>query len=153
DFIPPAADFSKYKVVFGPQLVLMDPQLAAKIKRFVEQGGVFVMSAHSAVKDRDNAMTDQTVPILLDQVFGVERFEFNCYLHPSRGKNDVRFGDGQAVPVNVFADVLEARGAQVIATWDRDYLKGCVAATENKVGRGKAVYYGSFFNLDAARYL
>jgi beta-galactosidase len=57
------------------------------------------------------------------------------------------------VPVNVFADVLKANGAQVIATWDRDYLKGRVAATEKRVGRGKAVYYGSFFNTDAARYL
>jgi beta-galactosidase len=153
DFISPAADFSKYKIVFGPQLVLMDDALAAKIKRFVEQGGVFVMSAHSAVKDRDNAMTDKIVPILLDELFGVERDEFNCYQPPSRGKNDLSFGDGARVPVNVFADVLNAKGAQVIATWDRDYLKGRVAATEKRVGRGKAVYYGSFFNTDAARYL
>ena len=153
DFIPPAADFSKYKIIFGPQLVLMDDPLAAKIKRFVEQGGIFVMSAHSAVKDRDNAMTDRIVPILLDDLFGVERDEFNCYQPPSRGKNDLSFEDGAAVPVNVFADVLQARGAQVIATWNRDYLKGRVAATEKRVGRGKAVYYGSFFNTDAARYL
>lgn len=153
DFIPPEADFNKYKIIFGPQLILMDERLAAKIKGFVEQGGVFVMSAHSAVKDRDNAMTDKIVPILLDDVFGIEREEFNCYQPPSRGKNDLRFGDGVAVPVNVFADVLKARGSQVIANWDRDYLKGEIAATENKVGRGKAVYYGSFFNLEAARYL
>jgi beta-galactosidase len=153
DFIPPAADFSKYKIIFGPQLVLMDEGFAAKIRRFVEQGGVFVMSAHSAVKDRDNAMTDQTVPILLDDLFGVERDEFNCYQPPSRGKNDVRFTDGALVPVNVFADLLQAKTATVIANWDRDYLKGRVAATEKQVGRGKAVYYGSFFNTDAARYL
>src|SRR5205085_7841432 len=49
DFISPAADFGKYKIIFGPQLVLMDDQLAARIRRFVEQGGIFVMSAHSAV--------------------------------------------------------------------------------------------------------
>ncbi|HKQ05501.1 MAG TPA: beta-galactosidase [Blastocatellia bacterium] len=153
DFIPPAADFSKYKIIFGPQLVLMDDALAAKIKRFVEQGGTFVMSAHSAVKDRDNAMTERIVPILLDDLFGVERDEFNCYQPPSRGKNDLSFEDGAMVPVNVFADVLQPKSAQVIATWNRDYLKGRVAATEKRVGRGKAVYYGSFFNTDAARYL
>jgi beta-galactosidase len=27
------------------------------------------------------------------------------------------------------------------------------ACTENRVGKGKAVYYGSFFNLESARYL
>jgi beta-galactosidase len=153
DFIPPAADFSKYKIIFGPQLILMDDGLAAKIKRFVEQGGIFVVSAHSAVKDRDNAMTDKTLPILLSDTFGVTVEEFNAYQAPSRGKNDLHFEEGVNVPVNVFADVLKANGAQVIATWDRDYLKGRTAATEKKVGRGKAVYYGSFFNTDAARYL
>src|SRR2546423_326553 len=153
DFISPAADFSKYKIIFGPQLVLMDDPLAAKIKRFVEQGGIFVMSAHSAVKDRDNAMTERIVPILLDDLFGVERDEFNCYQPPSRGKNDLSFEDGAAVPVNVFADVLQARGAQVIATWNRDYLKGRGAATEKRVGRGKAGYYGPVFYNRSGRLL
>jgi beta-galactosidase len=153
DFIPPDADFSKYKIILGPQLVLIDDELASRIRRFVEQGGVFVLSAHSAVKDRDNAMTDKIVPVLLDDLFGVERDEFNCYQPPSRDKNDLRFADGAAVPVNVFADALKPRGAKVIATWDRDYLKGQAAVTENKAGRGKAVYYGSFFNLESARYL
>ena len=153
DFIGAGADFSKYKIIFGPELVLMDPILAGKIKGFVEQGGTFIMSAHGAVKDRDNAMTGQVVPILLTDLFGVEREEFNCYQPPSREKNALRFADGTSVPVNVFADVLKPKRAQVLASWDRDYLKGQPACTENKVGKGKAVYYGSFFNLDSARYL
>ena len=32
-------------------------------------------------------------------------------------------------------------------------MKGAAACTENAVGKGRAVYYGSYFNLDAARYL
>ncbi len=153
DFISPRADFSRYQIIFGPHLILMDPDLAQKIKRFVEQGGTFVLSAHSAVKNRDNVMTDQVAPILLDDLFGVERDEFNCYQPPSRDKNSLRFEDGGAIPVNVFADALSVKGARAIALWDRDYLKGMPACTENRIGKGKAVYYGSFFNLDSARYL
>ena len=41
----------------------------------------------------------------------------------------------------------------MIGRWARDYLKDSPAATEQQFGKGKAIYYGSFFNLDAARYL
>jgi beta-galactosidase len=59
-----------------------------------------------------------------------------------------------AVPVHVFADELKkAAATSVIATWDRDFLKGTPAVTENRFGKGTAVYYASFFNLEAARQL
>ena len=152
DFISPGADLSRYKIVFGPSLILMDPQLSKKIRDFVEGGGTFIVSGHSAIKDRDNAMTGQTTPILVSDLFGAEVDYFNCYQPPSGQKNSIRFSDG-SVAVNVWADVLKTKGATVIGTWDRDYLKGTPACTENKVGRGKAVYYGSFFNLESARLL
>lgn len=156
DFIGPDADFRQYKIIFAPHLLMMTPQLAAKIKEFVGRGGTFVMGAHSAVKDRDNAMTDQTIPIEgLTELFGAEVESFQVYQPPSAAKNALRFagGDGTAVPVNVFADVLKPRGASVVAVWERDFMAGRPAATENRAGRGKAVYYGSFFNPEGARHL
>lgn len=154
DFINVGADFSRYKIIFGPYLTLMDERLAAKIKSFVEQGGTFIMSAHSAVKDRDNAMTDQTIPIMgMRELFGVEVDSFNCYQPPSRDRNALKFEEETSVPVNVFAESLKPTGAKVLATWDRDALRGVPACTENRAGKGRAVYYGSFFNLDSARYL
>jgi beta-galactosidase len=155
DFINPDADFSKHKIIFAPHLLLISPDLSAKIKDFVSKGGTFVMAAHGAVKDRDNAMTEQTIPIEgLTDLFGVEVDAFQAYQPPSVGKNALRFtGDGGTlVPVNVFADLLKPRGASVIAVWDKDYMQGVPAATENRSGNGKAVYYGSFFNLDSARH-
>ena len=153
DFVSPQADLSRYKVVFGPYLVLMDPELAGRIRRYVEGGGVFVASAHVAAKDRDNGMLERTPPLWLDDVFGTKRVEYFAYQPPSRDKNALRFETGPAVPVTVLAEKLEPTTAKVIARWDRDYQKGQPAVTENALGRGKAVYYGSFFNLDAARYL
>jgi beta-galactosidase len=153
DFIGPHADFSRYKIIFGPHLILMDYELAQKVRKFVEQGGTFILSAHSAVKNRANAMTDLLKPILLTDLFGVEVTDIQCYQPPSLKKNAIRFEDSTEVPVNVFADVLKATRATPIATWDRDYMKGSPAVTENKYGKGTAVYYASFFNLEAARHL
>ena len=153
DFVSPSADLSRYKLVFAPQLALMDDALAERLRRFVEQGGTLVMSAHSAIKDRDNAFTMATIPIGLTNVFGVELDSFQTYQPPSATNNAVRFNDGSAVPVQVFAEVVHPTTARVIGRWERDYLHDAPAATEQHFGKGTAVYYGSLFNLDAARYL
>ncbi len=153
DFVSPTADLSRYKLVFAPQLALMDPELANRLREFVEQGGTLVMSAESAIKNRDNAFTMDTIPIGLTNLFGVELDSFQTYQPPSDTNNAIRFDDGSAVPVQVFAEVLHPTTARVIGRWECDYLKGSTAATEQQFGKGKAVYYGSLFNLDAARYL
>jgi beta-galactosidase len=153
DFVSPATDLSGYKLVFAPQMVLMDNELAGRLQRFVEQGGTLVMSAHSALKDRDNAFTAATIPIGLTNVFGAELDSFQTYQPSSRTNNALRFDDGSALPVLVFADVLRPTTARVLGRWEGDYLKDSPAATEQQFGKGKAIYYGSLFNVDAARYL
>jgi beta-galactosidase len=153
DFVGPTADLSGYKVVFAPQIALMDGGLASRLQRYVEQGGTLIMSAHSAIKDRDNAFTAETIPVGLTNVFGVELDSFQTYQPPSSGKNALSFDDGSSVPVRVFAEVLRPAGGRVLARWQRDYLKDSPAATEQRFGKGKAIYYGSLFDLDAARYL
>jgi beta-galactosidase len=152
DFVSPTADLSGYKLVFAPQLVLMDDPLCGRLKRFVEQGGTLIMSAHCAVKDRDNAFTPWTIPIGLTNLFGVELDSFQTYQPPSASKNAMHFEDGSELPVHVFAEVLHPTAARIIGRWERDYLKDLPAATERTSGKGKAVYYGSLFNVGAARY-
>jgi beta-galactosidase len=98
-------------------------------------------------------MTDCTPPLWLTDLFGVERQEYFAYQPPSADKNALRFDAKAAVPVHVMAEVLKPTTAHVVASWDRDYQKGLPAVTENGAGKGKAVYYGSLFNLEAARYL
>lgn len=167
DIIGTRADFGLYKIIFAPNLVMVDDELAARIRRFVEDGGTFIMGAHGGVKDRDNAMTSQPIPIMgLNKLFGVELESFQTYqpqsgslaregFHlPAAGEsNSLKFAQGASVPVNYFAEILKVNGAQILATWQRDYFQGAPACAENRVGKGKAIYYGSFLNADAARYL
>jgi beta-galactosidase len=153
DFIGPDAALDGYKVVFLPQTVLMDEGLASRLKRFVERGGTLIMSAHSAWKDRDNAMTAGTIPVSLTDLFGVELDSFQTYQPPSRDRNALRFDNGPALPIHVFAELLRPTTARAVGRWDRDYLANGPAATERGFTKGKAIYYGSLFNLEAARYL
>jgi beta-galactosidase len=119
------------------------------------------------VKDRDNAMTTQIMPIMgLSKLFGVELDSFQTYqpqssgpthdslnLPPGSEMNSLKFADGASIPVNYFAEILKVNGARVLANWERDYLQGSPACAENQFGKGKAVYYGSLLNAEAARYL
>src|SRR6516225_483303 len=153
DFVGPTADLSSYRIIFAPQMALMDDKLAERLQQFVAQGGTLVMSAHSAIKDRDNAFTADTIPIGLTNLFGVQLDSFQTYQPPSDTNNAVRFDDGNVPPVDVFAEVLHPTTGRVIGRWERDYFKDSPAVTEHPFGKGKAVYYGSLFNVDAARYL
>jgi len=65
----------------------------------------------------------------------------------------VRLDDGTLMPVHVFAEILSPGSAKVVGRWDRDYLKGLPAVAEHSFGKGKAVAYGSLFNLESARAL
>jgi beta-galactosidase len=153
DFVAPDADLARYEIVFAPQLVMMDDALAGRLRTFVERGGTLIMSAHSALKDRDNAMLAAAPPGDLAGLFGVTVESFQTYQPPSREKNAARFDDGGAVPIRVFAEALAPRTARPIAHWQQDELHGVPAATERQAAKGKAVYYGSLFNAASARLL
>jgi beta-galactosidase len=153
DFVSQSAELGGYKLVFAPQIALMDEKLAGRLQRFVENGGTLVISAHSAIKNRDNAFTALAIPIHLTNVFGVELESFQTYQPSAKAKNVLRFDDGIMLPVLVFAELLHPTTARVIGRWERDYFKDSPAATEQQFGKGKAIYYGSLFNDSAAHYL
>ncbi len=145
DFIGPDASFAKYKVI------VIDPVMAQRIRGFVEGGGIFILAAHSALMDRDNAQIAEPRPALLSGLFGIQVESTQMY-KPSEPGNAI-VANGTAIPANVIAEVLKNIGANVLGTWNQDVLRGAPAFTERKVGKGKAIYFGSLFNLESARFL
>ncbi len=154
DFVPPAADLSKYKLVIAPRQTIVDASLAERFRRFVNGGGTLIVSAHAGVKDRDNAMPGSTPPGLLADLFGVEIHTFQCYKKPSAGANSIVFAEGGAsLPVHVMAEVLSPRdgaGVRVVANWGKDFFEGRPACAERASGQGKAIYFGSFLTPESA---
>lgn len=152
DFIDPDADFDKYRVIFAPTMTLIDPVLAGKIRAFVNDGGVFILGAHSALKDRDNALLAAPRPAMLSDFFGVQVQSTQLYTQSTKPENSIRISAG-SIPVNGLAEGLQTQGARVLGVWQADFLRGSPAFTEKAEGKGVAAYFGSMFNVDAARAL
>lgn len=152
DFIGPDTDFGKYRVIFAPTMTLIDPALAEKIRAFVENGGVFILGAHSALKDRDNALIGEPRPAMLADFFGVQVQSTQLYPPSSKPENTIGFS-GASIPVDGLAEGLKPQGARVLGAWQADFLRGLPAFTEKKQGKGVAAYFGSMFNVEASRAL
>ena len=141
DVIPASRDFSGYKLVLVPNMIVSDPQFAARLKAYVAGGGVAVVTYRTAVKDRDNNLVfGKTIPVDCCDLLGlyVEETEsvqeYACI--PLCGEN----ATGTA---GVFRDMIVPQGAQVLWRYDDPFYRQYAAITRHTYGQGTAYYLGT----------
>lgn len=141
DVIPASRDFSHYKLVLVPNLIVTDPDFAARLKAYVAGGGVAVVTYRTAVKDRDNNLVfGKTIPVDCGDLLGlyVEETEsvqaYDCI--PIAGEK----GCGTA---GIFRDMVVPQGAQVLWRYDDPFYRSYAAITRNAYGQGAAYYLGT----------
>ncbi len=145
--VAPDADFSRYRLLIAPALHVLDEMTAANLRRFVEAGGVLLVTACSGVKDDANRVVEQPRPGLLAELCGVEVEEYDAL--PPGKTNTVCFTSGgaaagEAFEVDTWCEILQPRGAQVLAEYQQDYYAGRAAIARHPFGAGEAVYCGVF---------
>ncbi len=139
----------KYKLLFVPGVTVMDEITAAKIRKFVENGGTVVMTSNSAFVDETGKVFSTTRPGRLSDVFGIRiaNFEeteaYNELSHKSYTGKKLEFTyKGKAVDIESERfDVIEPKEAEVIGritSLDKDFP----IMTSNKYGKGRAIYVG-----------
>jgi len=145
--------FDGLRLLVLPSMPLMDEALAGKLRQFVEGGGVLVVTARSATRDRHNRVIPATPPGLLAELCGVTVEEFGR-LEP--GTLSLRL-DGADAPAAGGYEVLALRGAVAAATWALPDPAACgaphaaagqPAVAVHKVRAGVAIYVGTY--ADAA---
>ena len=137
DFIQETDDFSNYKLVVAPLQYIMTKDTEAKIKDYVSKGGNIVLTYRSNIKDENNLVKiEAAIPGALSEVLGLEIPEYDCLF----GKTaHVKF-DKENYEVYKWADIIELKGAKVLAKFSDNFYKGKPAATVNEYGEGKAYY-------------
>jgi len=126
-------DYSKYKVLYIPLPLQVQPEVAAKLETFVANGGTLICEPSLGAVEMDNYSADVVPAAGLDKVFGVRR-----EIVSTRQQVTVKFG-ATSVPSRFFEEILIPQGAKVLGK----YADGRVAVTVNNFGKGKAIYLGT----------
>ena len=146
DIVAPNADLTSYRLVLAPALHLITDATAANLKRYVQDGGLLVLTQRTGVKDDTNAVINQRLPGLLAEICGVEVEEYDSLSSTMQNRLEFTIPElaGSGSPnVSVLCDILKPTSARVIARYLQDYYAGEPAITINQFGNGQVVYIGA----------
>lgn len=144
DIISVESDLSRYKAVFAPLQYVVAEKQATNIRKYVENGGIFVTSFRLGVKDESSRIVEGPLPGLLRDVMGVTLKDYVPVYTEKVGVQFSKVLAGADGSCPLWADLLQPASAstEVLATYTGAYA-GDAAITMNSFGKGKAVYIGA----------
>jgi beta-galactosidase len=147
DVIESTCDFSRYRLVVAPMLYMVKPGVAERLEEFVRRGGTLVTTYWSGIVNENDLCFLGGFPGPLRKLLGIWAEEIDA-LYPEE-TNAVLPAEGNALKLSGsyeardLCDLIHAEGAEVLATYGKDYYAGRPALTENRFGDGSAFYIAS----------
>jgi beta-galactosidase len=170
-FIHPDDDLSRIKLLYLPHWVIWKPEWNANIEAFVSNGGTLVVGAMTGTRDEHNHIPTILAPGWgLSELCGVRVEEFGRVVEPGAdglfGLSGTEFGlhnPAKQLPASSsqrrytfvlgnrqheaahLYELLDLDGdVEVLGRWSNRFANGRAAITSRKVGRGNAVYMGTY---------
>ena len=141
DIIPSDRDFSGYKIVILPYMIIMSDEFKLKLKEYVRAGGTIVMTPRTAWKDTDNNLVfGKRLPVDLDDLTGCVIEEHECLLNGQ--SSPIVYGQEEGNGF-VFAEMLKLKSAEELVSWKDNPFGEYAAVTVNIYGKGRAYYLGT----------
>jgi len=137
DVVPPSADLTGYDLVVVPALPLVSDDDAAAIAAVVQRGGALLVGPFSAVMDPTTRVRTGPFPAPWTQVLGVAGQEWRPLPDAGAPVRSERYGDFRA---SVWSELVDARGAEVLATYGGADLDGDPCVLRRADGDGAAWY-------------
>ncbi len=145
DVLHPLRDLSPYRVVFAPNLYLVNREIADNLSRYVRRGGLLIVGPKAALKDWSNVFYEDIPPCAgLSEILGVTtrltRPLWFGGLPTTRVTlvQDAPFAGGMSFANEGLYDALEPAQARTLAL----HANGDAAITRNEYGDGSAIYMG-----------
>lgn len=146
------SDLSKYPVAIYPHPTIMDEKRTQLLKDYIEQGGTLVIGCRSGYKDMNGRCVMLPQPGLLRKITGSDVRDFT-FESPAEEAVWAFCGE-EKVEMPLFNDILEPlEDAEVVAVYGNSYYAGKTAVTEKKLGRGRAIHFGSTFSRENLNWL
>ena len=124
---------SDYKMIVTPALYCISEENSRKLLDFVAEGGVLFSSFRSFYADEKGSVYDAPHPYNLINAFGME---YSMITQAGNAKI-------MDQPVEVYAELLENKNAEVLASYQHKYWSQYAAVTKNNYKKGYAYYYGA----------
>ena len=144
DVIPEDRDFSFYKVVILPQMIITKPEMEEKVASFVKNGGTVIVTYRHAVKNADNNVPfGETLPVHYNALAGltVEETEslqdYDAFPVVGSGAFEGVEGVG-----GIFRDMIQVQDAEVLFRYADAFYQEFAAVTKKQTGKGTMYYVG-----------
>ncbi|MGE3311739.1 MAG: beta-galactosidase [Limisphaerales bacterium] len=145
DFARPSEDLSKYKLVIAPSLHILAAGETDRLKLYVQNGGTLLATFNTGLVDEHSMAPITGFPMYMTDLFGLEVIEFDPMPRDADNHMNAKgnFHINHLHPVRVWADVIEPRECQILATYAKDFYAGRPLLTQNTFGLGRAIYLGT----------
>ncbi len=141
DFAHPEDDLSGYKLVLVPNLYLVSDEAVENLTAFVKNGGALVMSFFSGVVDQFDQIRLGGYPGPFAELLGVRIADW--FPLADGDQRTISFADGTRGRAELWSELIEPAGAEVLATFSGSRLNGRPAVTRHHFGAGTATYLGT----------
>jgi len=146
DVVGPQADLTPYKLVIAPLAYLLRAGFAERVERFVASGGAFVTTFFSGMVDENDLVVMGGYPAELRKVLGLWVEEYDAPKPDQKNEMVLRQPLGNlkgSYQCGLLCAIMHPEGAEVVATYGKDFYAGQPALTRNRFGKGTAWYIGS----------
>ena len=142
DIIRAEADLSEYDIVIAPVLYMLTEAAAENLSSFVAEGGILVSTFFSGIVDEHDLITPNGLPGLLRPVMGIRVEEIDAL---PRGKTNTiilnkAFMETTTYSCSLLCEIIHSEGAEILATYGKDFYAGSPCLTRFEYGKGIAYY-------------
>lgn len=141
DVISLDQEFSRYRLVVAPMVCMVREEYAQRLVKFVEDGGVLVLTYYSGYTNECDYMYLGGQPGPFRKIAGLWVEEIDG-VRPE-DDNHMVFPDGSTCGAGWMCDVIRTEGANVLARYGDGYYKDTPCLTENTYGKGLCIYIGA----------
>lgn len=133
-----------YKIVLIPMAYLFRAEFEEKVRRYVENGGIAVMTFWSGIVDDTDSCFLGGTPWKLMDVFGLRSMEIDgLYEDEENGAVPVQgnsLGLNRSYSCKNLCELVKVSGAEALMEYEKDFYQGMPVLTCNEYGKGKAYY-------------